>query len=1052
MASLPTRVTWRRPSPGFCRHLAWVLLVASASAAFAGEAEVSTALAGGQTVQQELAAGSTDSLVVDADTGQFLHLTVEPDALSLTVTITGPDGTLLARTRDPWGDGWTRLRLSTVAAVSGPHRVSITASASRAPSDRGAYRLAAADLRPATAADQLRLQNEAALEAARDLASASDPETRRRAFDRYAAVRERWRELDDVWGEASALKETADLHHRLGAPGEAVPNLEQALALYARSGDLRGQAVTLNDLGAMAYELGDARPALDTYERALALFREAGNRRGEAATLVNIGGAHGALGEQDRALAAYETALVLARAARVRRVEGYALRNMGGLLLALGDLDQGLETMRQALEIGRQFDDGALEAYALSIMARGFRLKGDLAQAVGFAGQAVQRWRSLGNRLAVGQSLVQLGAAQRALGSSREAEESLRSALEHTRAAGAVFGETAALLELAKVQEATGQLDEARQTLDGALASARASGNTAAESEALYRTAVLRRAAGDVEGALGDVDAALAFKESHRSRVSRADLRGLFFASAQDVYEFQIDLLAEMASRRGARADLVTRAFEASERKRSRALLDSIVEDRASLANDADPQLRAEARRAADRLRALHQRQARMESSRHTREQAAALARAIDDAVRAHEASQRRLEEASPRYAAFLLGAVATAADVQALLDGDTVLVELSLGDSRSHAWAVTRDGIEAFTLPPRAQLTELARAAWDSLAIPSGQDPVGHARPAIPPLGRLARALLGPLAGRLQHRRVVVVADGPLQHVAFAALPEPAGPHAGQPLLANHEVVVVPSASILKALRLARRRPASTRTVAVFADPVFERDDPRVAGVSPARAAAPRARDLVSAARAAGLTGAGGTFPRLPFSRREADAIVEAAGPASVLRAVDFQANRAAALSPRLGDFGIVHFASHGLIDSDRPERSGIVLSLVDDRGRPQDGYLRLEDIHNLKLRADLVVLSACQTALGREVRGEGLVGMVRAFMYAGAPRVVASLWNVDDRATAALMEEFYGRLLRAGEPPAAALRRAQLAVRARPQWRHPFYWAGFVLQGEWR
>jgi CHAT domain-containing protein len=311
---------------------------------------------------------------------------------------------------------------------------------------------------------------------------------------------------------------------------------------------------------------------------------------------------------------------------------------------------------------------------------------------------------------------------------------------------------------------------------------------------------------------------------------------------------------------------------------------------------------------------------------------------------------------------------------------------------------------------------------------------------------------LLGPLAGRLEHRRILVVADGILQYVSFAALPEAEGPHAGQPLLANHEVVVLPSASILKALRARARPAAARRSVAVFADPVFEADDPRVLGRGLRRPSGGHGDDLVRTARAAGLTGDGGTFPRLPFSRQEADAIVEASGRASVLKAVDFQASRSAALSPALADFRILHFATHGLIDDERPERSGIVLSLVDERGQPQDGFLRMADIYDLDLPADLVVLSACRTALGREVRGEGLMGIVRGFMYAGAPRVIASLWNVDDRATAALMKEFYRGLLVRRRPPAAALREAQLAVRAHPKWRHPFYWGAFVLEGEWR
>ena len=190
----------------------------------------------------------------------------------------------------------------------------------------------------------------------------------------------------------------------------------------------------------------------------------------------------------------------------------------------------------------------------------------------------------------------------------------------------------------------------------------------------------------------------------------------------------------------------------------------------------------------------------------------------------------------------------------------------------------------------------------------------------------------------------------------------------------------------------------------------------------------------------------------RLPFSRDEANAIALLAGRAGTLKATDFRANRGTALERTLEDYRIVHFATHGWIDDERPELSGLVLSLVNDRGRPQDGFLRLQDIFNLRLNADLVVLSACQTALGKEIKGEGLVGLTRGFMYAGAPRVVASLWQVNDVATAELMKKFYTNMLQRKLPPSAALRAAQLEMSKDPRWSAPYFWAGFVLQGDWR
>jgi len=167
---------------------------------------------------------------------------------------------------------------------------------------------------------------------------------------------------------------------------------------------------------------------------------------------------------------------------------------------------------------------------------------------------------------------------------------------------------------------------------------------------------------------------------------------------------------------------------------------------------------------------------------------------------------------------------------------------------------------------------------------------------------------------------------------------------------------------------------------------------------------------------------------------------------------ALGFEANRAAVVNRGLEEYRLIHFATHGLLDEKHPELSGLVFSLVDEKGEPQDGFLRLHDIYNLRLNADLIVLSACETGLGREIKGEGLIGLTRGFMYAGAPRVVASLWKVDDDATAELMKRFYDKIMRGHLRPAEALRAAQLEIAKRRQWQSPYFWAAFTLQGEWR
>src|SRR5262249_54751991 len=350
----------------------------------------------------------------------------------------------------------------------------------------------------------------------------------------------------------------------------------------------------------------------------------------------------------------------------------------------------------------------------------------------------------------------------------------------------------------------------------------------------------------------------------------------------------------------------------------------------------------------------------------------------------------------------------------QLVLDNDTLLLEFSLGEDHSYLWAVTKTSITGYELPKRA---EIEAAALHVYRIFGANDFI-VGRTVAEASAALSQMLLGPVAEQLGAKRLLIVADGALQYLPFGALPAPTAGSNDQrsqipnnliPLIVQHEVVSLPSASTLAVLRreVSERKPAA-KLVAVLADPVFDKNDPRVISRigrmttgarnqgNKSRALGAQRRPLTAlnlerSARESGVV----RFDRLGFSRREAEAIATLTHEGERLKALDFKASRAMALSDELGQYRIVHFATHGLLNSQHPELSGLVFSLVDERGQPQDGFLPAHEVYNLKLNADLVVLSGCQTALGKDVKGEGLVGLTRGFMYAGAPRVVASLWR---------------------------------------------------------
>jgi CHAT domain-containing protein len=388
------------------------------------------------------------------------------------------------------------------------------------------------------------------------------------------------------------------------------------------------------------------------------------------------------------------------------------------------------------------------------------------------------------------------------------------------------------------------------------------------------------------------------------------------------------------------------------------------------------------------------------------------------------------LRSAQPRLAS--LTQPLDLAEVQRLLDPDVLLLEFALGEEHSYLWAVSATQVTSYQLPKRADIETAARSLHQSLEA---------AKPLPAQAAALSRMLLSPVAARLQQQRLLIVADGALQFIPFAILPQPqVGVRAAQPLLVRHEIIHLPSASVIGMLRqVFAARARAPQTVAVFADPVFSRADVRVKPAS----------DLPPATFSELVRG-GEALPRLATSGEEAERIRELIPAGQGLIAQGFVADRDRLLQTDLAQYRIIHFATHGLVDDVHPALSSLALSLVDETGHARDGYLRLHDLYDLRLNAELVVLSACRTGLGKEYKGEGLLSLTRGFMYAGTPRVVASLWQVNSVATSELMKRFYRGMLREGLRPAAALRAAQLAISK--QWPSPYYWGAFVLQGEWR
>ncbi len=897
-----------------------------------------------------------------------------------------------------------------------------------------------------------------------------------KALDYHTQALPLRRAVSDRNGEATTLNNIGEIYADLGEQQKALDYLNQALPLYRAAGDRAGEATALNNIGGRYYALGEQQQALNYFNQALPLRRAVGDRSGEATTLDSVGKVYAALGEQQKALDAYNQALPLRRAVGDRRGEAATLSNLGFVYAALGERQKALEYNNQALSLYRAAEDRSGEAAALNNIGEVYNELGEKRKALDYFNQALPLRRVVGDRTGEANTLNNIGAVSAALGERQQALDTYNQALPLLRAVGDRTGEATTLNNIGEVYRQSGEQQQALDYYSQALPLLRAVGDRRSQASTLSNVALVERTRGNFTAALANIEAAITILESLRTKIGSQELRSSFFATVQGYYEFYIDLLMRL-HRQQPTAGYDGKALQASERGRARSLLEMLAEANADIRQGVDATLLARERTLQQQLNARAQQQAQLPNGPRTQAQASAIAKEIDALTTEFQQVEAQIRQTSPRYAALTQPQPLSLSELQAqVLDADTLLLEYSLGAERSYLWAVTPTSIASYELPKRAEIEAAARAFYDfSRAAPRPatkldlDDEAQQARAqAAQMAAQLSRSLLAPAAPLLGKKRLLIVADGALQYIPFAALPAPTGGAsntAATPLVVEHEIVSLPSASTLAVLRReAGERKSAPKLLAVLADPVFERTDERLkssAGqpmTNGASLAAPAAGThglslgVARAAQESGVATADLQIPRLRATRREADELGKLVPPGMRRAALDFAASRAAATDLNLGDYRFVHFATHGFLDSQHPELSGIVLSMFDEGGMPQDGFLRAHEVFNLKLNADVVTLSACQTGLGKEIKGEGLVGLTRGFMYAGAARVVVSLWSVNDAATAELMTRFYRGMLVHNLRPAQALQAAQVSMLNDKRFAAPFYWAAFTLQGEWR
>ena len=1047
------------------------VIVLACTIAAHGQGAVPELLLPESTVVRTLRGAGRERFRIDLRSGDFLLISVDQRDIDVSLAVVDIDGSDSVVRDSPNAENGPEC-VAFIASSTGTYHLDVRSLDDSSAVTAGTIAIRVEAVRPATPGDREHAEADRLFYEAVQLRVQNTALARAQALERLAPALAAYERLDRRYEAAMALHSTGLTHLRGGETRRAIPFLERAAASFRDLGSPMF-ASTINALGGTDDLLGNTSSAIDRYQQALLYFRASGSATGEGLARNNLGKLFSDTADWQRALEQYRQALSLFAAAGDRNREGLALYNIGMSYASLGEGDQALAHLSRALAIWTTYADRSREAEVLTSMGWVELTRRQPQRALEHLHRALSLRQLIGDGRTEGATRTFIGQAYLDLNQVDEAVKHLEHAVDLRRAVDK-RGTSLTLLALSRAYTADQRPERARAVGLEALAAFHDLGDRNGAAGALKRVAEAEQRLGRVDDAIEHNEEALRLIEAVRGGVASPELRAGYFGRQNNLHDGLIHLLMRRSARDGNAGD-AARSLEVSERARARSLLEMIGESATDMIRGVDDAMIARERQLADLINVKSERvmplvaRDRGSAAAQTMLQEIAELEAEYGEVRAH------IRKSSPAYAALTQPEPLRVSAIQRdLLDATTRLIEYSLGDEASYAWVVDRQSLRGIHLSPREEIERAARDVTEHVTA-RGISRVGEttaqrdrrvaaASAALPAaLRRLSDLVVVPLGDLSAGSRLLVVADGALQYIPFGMLPGPSANGIYRPLIVDHEIVTMPSASVLSVQRQQlKMRTSRGSGVAVIADPVFDRTDARLR-IAPSAPLDLPVSDSGESTRilehlgqpapaAKSSVPSRAVIPRLPFTRNEADAILAAAKGQRNFRAVDFAATKEAVLGGALRSYRIVHFATHGFLDTERPTLSSIVLSLVDEDGQPLDGFLRAQELYNLDLNADLVVLSACQTGLGKSIEGEGLIGLTRGLMYAGAQRVVVSLWNVSDRATASLMSRFYRDMLTAGKPPSAALRAAQLEVMKIKGWENPFYWAPFVMQGDWR
>ena len=859
---------------------------------------------------------------------------------------------------------------------------------------------------------------------------------------------------DNADSLATALYTQALVDYEDGKFSQATENFERALSWWKKDGDFEGQAKALLEL-AYAYMTNDELlVGLQKAEESLRISNEINNLQYRTLAQNATGVLKSKLGKKQEALNIFLKSEKEFPDGVNSLEKGDMYNHLAGIYYDLSDLQLALKYRKKALEIFQKVKNPFAQLATLSKLGIITFQLGDEAKGLEY----FDRGFDLANQINSGYYRSVFAQDLGNLYFERDKQK----ALTYFRTALPRFEKLRIRTHIAIIQsqigaiyQSRGMLNLAKQYFDSSLKLNRETKNKFAEAQNLYYLASNYKIENDEWTALKLTKRSLEIVENLNSDIANSDLKRTYFSNVYDRYELYINLLMQRY-KPSQNGDFAIQALQASEKARSRSLLENLHLSKTNFTRDASPESVEKEEELLTLLNMKTSKLTELLSGDAGKAEIESIEGEIRNSQQELEEIRAELKQKSPIYSAIKDPPLFNVGEFQSkVLDENSVLLEFSLGKEESYLWVVGKTEFNSYVLPPRDQIEsriERLRALLDQNVkrpdekVNDFQTRVAEAEAEYLREARaLSIDLLGQAADKLAGKRLIVVADGKIHYFPLAALPFP-NSTTDDPILLTNEVVYEPSAAALMLIK----NNASTRTLPqkdlfLVSDPVFSKADERLlenggsnSGFVTTVLGSFRSFDSLD------------SLPRLPASMDEANSITQVVSSSVTTARSGFAANRENVLNAGIADYKVVHFATHGLLDEKRPELSGIVLSLFDEAGKVQDGgFIRLQDVYGMNLNADLVVLSACDTGLGKEIKGEGLMSLNNAFLQAGAKSVVSSLWRVEDTATKQLMTDFYRGMAADGLTSSEALRQAQINLYKDPRFASPFYWASFTAQG---